>query len=211
MQDGVLPAAWTPRSTADGAADDAIDRDLRARFCAGDTRAFDLLARRHQDALLRFVRWQLGMARQDAEDVTQDVLVEIYRALPRFEARSRLRTWMFGVARNVCLRHRRNQVTPCPSVGDNILRKLPDPHMDPLAGLAQREVQARVQSAIAGLSPTQRIVLLLREIEGLSYQEIATTLDLPIGTVRSRLHNARAALAECLAPLAPEAGEKYGV
>lgn len=211
MQDGVLPVTWTRPWAPDRAADDATDRELRLAFCAGDRGAFDALARRHRDALLRFVRWQLGAAHQDAEDVTQDVLVEIYRALPRFEARSRLRTWMFGVARNVCLRHRRNQVMPCPSVGDDILRNLPDPHVDLFAGLAQRQVQAQVQAAIAGLGPTQRVVLLLREIEGLSYQEIATTLDLPVGTVRSRLHNARAALAECLVSFAPEAGEDHGV
>lgn len=157
---------------------------------------------RHRDALYRFVRSYLGASREEAEDVTQDVLVEVYRSLPRFEGRSRLLTWMFGVARNLCLRHRRTaQRRPAAGTdGDETLRDLPDTGFDLDSALGRREVQERVQAAIEDLGPEHRGVVLLREIEGLSYEEIAEVLEIPLGTVRSRLHNARAALIERLAP-----------
>lgn len=139
--------------------------------------------------------------------MTQDVLLEIHRSLPRFEGRSRLRTWMFGLARNVCRqRLRASQGAsshPEESAdGDEALRDLPDGRLDLDALLERREVQDQVRSAIESLSPVHRSIVLLREVEELSYEEIAAVLDIATGTVRSRLHNARAALVESLAPLA---------
>ena len=81
LTDDVTPAAGT-------------DEDLARRFATGDAGAFDTLVRRHRDAIYRFVRCHLGAAREEAEDVTQDVLVEMARSLPRHEGRSRLRTWV---------------------------------------------------------------------------------------------------------------------
>ena len=190
-----------PRTDADG---DDTDEDLAGRFSAGDGKAFELLlARRYRDALYRFVRWHLGATRSDAEDVAQDILIEVHRSLGGYEGRSRFRTWMFGLARNVCLRRRRAaNETLCEAAGEKTLRELPDASVD-LANTAleRREVQEAVRCAIEELGPGHRDVV-LREIEGLSYEEIAAVLEVPIGTVRSRLHNARAALAERLAPLA---------
>lgn len=187
------------RAVADG---DGTDEDLAGRFCGGDVKAFEHLARRYRDALYRFVRWHLGATRSDAEDVTQDILIEVHRSLGSYEGRSRLRTWMFGIARNVCLRRRRAaREFSCEAAGDETLSELPDAAVDPETALERREVQASVRRAIEELGPGHRDVVLLREIEGLSYEEIAAVLEVPIGTVRSRLHNARAALAERLAPL----------
>jgi RNA polymerase sigma-70 factor, ECF subfamily len=137
--------------------------------------------------------------------VTQDVLLEVHRSLARFEGRSRLLTWMLGVARNLCLRRRRAAVRH--SLGHttdpDTLRSLPDTAIDLETALTRRERTERVRTAIEGLTAEPRSVLLLREIEGLSYEEIASVLAIPLGTVRSRLHNARAALAERLADRRP--------
>jgi RNA polymerase sigma-70 factor (ECF subfamily) len=91
----------------DRAVPDASDEDLARRFVAGDHAAFDELVRRHRNGIYRFVRWHLGAPGGEAEDVTQDVLIEVLRCLPRYEGRSRLRTWMLGLAHNVCRQKRR--------------------------------------------------------------------------------------------------------
>jgi RNA polymerase sigma-70 factor (ECF subfamily) len=176
------------------------DEELARWFVAGDTGAFDELLSRHRDTLFRFVRWSLGATRDEAEDATQDTLVEIYRSMSCFEGRSRLRTWMFGIARNVCRQRRRarqrSSPTPTQSVdSSDALRNLPDGSVDLDGILERREVQEAVSLAIEGLSPEHRSTVLLRDIEGLSYEEIAEILEIPLGTVRSRLHNARLALA----------------
>lgn len=199
LTDGLAPTADT-------------DEDLARRFAAGEGGAFDTLVRRHRDAIYRFVRWHLGATREEAEDVTQDVLVEMLRSLPRYEGRSRLRTWVLGLAHNLCRRRKRAAqrtlpAGPGPGPGPEPAA-VPDRAIDMEALLARREIQERVRSAIDALGPEHRGVVLLREIEGLSYAEIAKVLHVPIGTVRSRLHNARAALAECLVALDPRKGKQ---
>ena len=190
---------------------DASDEDLASRFVAGDHGAFEELVRRHRNGIYRFVRWHLGALGGEAEDVTQDVLIEVFRCLPRYEGRSRLRTWMLGLAHNVCRQRRRGSrgvrrgfVVAQPT--DEVLRTVADATADLDALLARREVQVRVRSAIERLGPEHRGVVLLREIEGLSYGEIACVLQIPVGTVRSRLHNARVELGACLLALARENG-----
>lgn len=199
--------------TATGEAD-ASDEGLARRFLAGDAAAFEEIVRRHRDAVHRFVRWQLGAARHEAEDATQDALVEVFRSLPRYAGRSRLRTWILGLARNVCLRRRRAsaRLLPVPLQGaeDETLRAIPDAGADLEALLSRRETTDRVRAGIDGLSPEHRVVVLLREVEGLSYEEIASVLEVPLGTVRSRLHNARAALAISLCTLAPAGTKEIG-
>lgn len=197
----------------DRALPEASDEDLARRFVAGDHGAFDELVRRHRDRIYRFVRWHLGAPRAEAEDVTQDVLIEVYRCLPRYEGRSRLQTWMLGLAHNICRQKRRGSSGARRSFAaaratDEVLRTVADATADLDALLARREVQAQVRSAINRLGPEHREVVLLREIEGLSYGEIAGVLQIPVGTVRSRLHNARVELGTCL--LAP-AGENEEV
>ena len=196
----------------DRAAPDASDEDLARRFVAGDHGAFDELVRRHRNGIFRFVRWHLGARGEEAEDVTQDVLIEVFRSLPRYEGRSRLRTWILGLAHNLCRQRRRGssgarRAFVVAEATDDVLRTVADATADLDALLARREVQVRVRSAIERLSPEHRDVVLLREIEGLKYGEIAGVLQIPVGTVRSRLHNARVELGTCLLALARENGE----
>lgn len=179
------------------------DEALARRFSDGDVAAFDLLVLRHRDAVYRFVRSRLGPQRTEAEDVTQDALVEVYRNLHRFEGRSRLRSWILGVAANVCRSRRRSRIfgPHREPPDDEMLRELPDCSAGQEEALARSELQAAVKQAIDGLGPEHRCVVTLRDMEGLSYQEIADALQIPVGTVRSRLHNARALLAQRLLPL----------
>jgi len=179
------------------------DEALARRFSDGDVAAFDLLVLRHRDAVYRFVRSRLGLQRTEAEDVTQDALVEVYRSLHRFEGRSRLRSWILGVAANVCRSRRRSRIFGHhrEPPDDEMLRGLPDCGAGQEEALARSELQAAVKKAIDGLGPEHRCVVTLRDMEGLSYQEIAEVLQIPVGTVRSRLHNARALLAQRLLPL----------
>ena len=186
------------------------DAGLVRRFREGDQSAFDEIVVRHRDSVFRFVRARLGVLQNEAEDVTQDVLVLVYRRLDHFEERSRLRTWILGVAANVC-RERRRAAASRPLGLDRqgaseSLRALPDGGPGLVAALEKRNLQDAVRSAIEALAPPHRQVILLREIEGLSYDEMAVLLEVPVGTVRSRLHNARAALAERLMPLAADGG-----
>ena len=207
-----MRAALGAPSDDDRAGPDASDENLAGRFLAGDHGAFDELVRRHRDGIYRFVRWHLGAAGSEAEDVTQDVLIEVYRSLPRYEGRSRLKTWILGLAYNLCRQTRRGsrsaqRVLVAGAATDEALRTLADGTSDLDALLARREVQVEVRSAIERLGPEHRDVVLLREIEGLSYGEIAGVLQIPVGTVRSRLHNARVELGTLLAALAREKGE----
>jgi RNA polymerase sigma-70 factor (ECF subfamily) len=188
---------------------DQPDEELARLFTRGAAAAFDELALRHRDAIYRFVRSHMGVPRDEAEDIAQDVLVQVYRCLGRFAGRSRLRTWILGVAANVCRQRRRSRLTGAgleTGNGPEALCQLPDRGPGLEMVLERRELQAAVRAAIESLGRDHRLVVLLRDIEGLSYVEIAEVLQVPLGTVRSRLYNARALLAERLLPLARAEG-----
>ncbi len=194
-------AAPSPRWDS---ADDRADEGLVARFRQGDEAAFGEIVVRYRDRVYQFCRWQLGASRAEAEDATQDALLEVYRCLGSFEGRSRLKTWILGVARNVCRRrrrsrHRRESVELAQGREEAPLVELPDSSIDLLRDLERQEQERALCLAIERLSGEQRSTLLLRDVEGLSYEEIARVLGVPVGTVRSRLHNARGALARQLA------------
>jgi len=136
--------------------------------------------------------------------VAQDVFLQVHRRARSFEGRSAFNTWLFGVALNVCRDHirreRRVVRTSAVEAGDDkALALLPSESLDPLEFLERTERDALIRSAIERLTPTQRTVLQLRDLEDMTYDEIAHVLAVPVGTVRSRLHNARAALAQALA------------
>jgi RNA polymerase sigma-70 factor (ECF subfamily) len=167
---------------------------------SGDSTAFDTLVDRHRAGLLRFVRSAVGYREDEVEDLAQETLLQAYRGLVGFQGRSRFRTWLFGVARNVCSKHRRAPTawSRLRNEGPEPLLELRDPGPDPLVRLERTERRAAVWSHFQRLPAGQRMALLLREAEGLSYAEIAEVLRVPMGTVRSRIHNARAQLAESL-------------
>lgn len=176
------------------------DEILTARAAQGDEGAFGALVARHQDRLLGFLRFTLRCDLTEAEDAAQETFIQAHRALPSFQGRSSFRTWLFGVAKNVS-RHRESSRGGWGNdarVMEEALLDLPDRQPDPLAQIEQQRLQSAVRDAIDSLSPFHRSVIFLRDIDGLSYDDIAEALGVPVGTVRSRLHNARTRLAERL-------------
>ena len=175
-------------------ADDAM---LVDRFLGGDTAAFDALVLRHQDRVHRFTAWSVGP--DEADDATQDVFVEAYRSLASWRRRSTFRTWLYGVARNVCRHHVRRAALRNRKTVPSLVEDAASQAAGPFDAVAESDENARLMAAITRLPRTQRVTLMLRVWEGLSYDEIAAATDVPKGTVRSRLHSARRRLADALA------------
>lgn len=182
------------------------DEELLERIAAGEERAFGRLMERYGRQVHRFVLWYGELGEPSAEELTQEVFARLLRAAAGFRGDSSFRTWLFSLARNVCREHCRRRATrrrfeaPRTTLED-AARSLPDVSLGPLERLCRAELAAAVRAAVGTLRPHHRVALLLREWQELSYREMATVLEVPEGTVRSRLHNARAALAARLAEL----------
>ena len=185
------------------AADDPDAPLLRAHV-RGDPQAFGDLLDRYRSRILHLVRCRVGAGSLWVEDVAQDVFVQVHRKAGTFEGRSTVKTWLYAVAINVCRDHQRHQrratqAAPVPVDSVEPLADLTDTSLDPLEQLEQQERDRLVRDALDRLSPAHRTVLYMRDHEDMSYEQIADALAVPVGTVRSRLHNARAALADALA------------
>jgi RNA polymerase sigma-70 factor (ECF subfamily) len=179
-----------------------MDHELVDRVLAGDREVFSSLVQRHQNMIFNFMYRMVG-ERGFAEDLTQEVFLKAYEALPRFRGEAAFATWLYRIAHNHCLnalRQKRREIPVTalakdPANGNPITRS-PDPASPPDELLERRELQAVVQAKLAELTPEHRAVLVLRDIQGLSYDEIAAALNLEGGTVRSRIHRARIELKE---------------
>jgi len=191
------------------------DVRLARDAAAGDGSAFDRIVRRHGRRVLGLGLRLLGN-REDAEDLAQDVFVRVLRALPSFRGESSLATWITRVTVNAArnrqrderrrARHRTASLDePVRPSGDGPVTTRADLLDDPAPGPERRALAAesgrRVEEALARLAPEFREALVLREVEGLSYQEIAEVLAIEIGTVKSRIARARARLQQDLADL----------
>ncbi|HLS52177.1 MAG TPA: RNA polymerase sigma factor RpoE [Burkholderiaceae bacterium] len=192
-----------------------IDADLVARVQRGDKRAFDLLVIKHQRKIMRLLS---RMIRDPAEveDVAQEVFIKAYRALPQFRGDSAFYTWLYRIAINTARNWQAaSQRRPLPlSTIENDEGETFSPIDNlsdigtPESQLASRQVAQIIDQAVNQLPDDLRTSLLLREIEGMSYEEIARAMDCPIGTVRSRLFRAREAIAEQLRPVLDNESDK---
>jgi RNA polymerase sigma-70 factor (ECF subfamily) len=179
-----------------------------ARARAGDPTAFDDLVLRFQDRVYNMSYRILGN-REDALDISQEVFLTAFRALERFESRSSFGTWIYRVTVNRCrdeLRRRGSRKHARPyslDAAEEDGRALEPRSKDPAPAerAATAETQAFVARAIGELPEDAREVLVLRDTEDLSYDEIAEALEIPVGTVRSRLNRARTLLRERLRPI----------
>ena len=182
----------------------AIDARTRAdeadvaRARAGDTAAFAALVRRHQDRVFGFILRMLD-ARDEAMELTQDVFVKAWQALPGWRPEARFSTWLLQIARNAALDQlRRRRVVQFAPLDDGI--DVADTAPGPEARYASRQRQALLEHSLQQIAAEHREILLLREIEDLSYGELAAVLGIAEGTVKSRLARARAALLQHFRP-----------
>jgi RNA polymerase sigma factor (sigma-70 family) len=169
------------------------DEQLVALFRAGSDEAFGILHDRYRQRLFAYVRQMLCAGpRQDAEDVLQDVFVRAYGAL-RSDAREvNVRAWLYRVAHNRCIDHLRRPVPPAADIFE-LSRK---PLHDPIEEAQRREELARLVADIGRLPEQQRSALLMREIDGMSYADLAGALDVSVPAIKSLLVRARVGLVE---------------
>jgi RNA polymerase sigma-70 factor (ECF subfamily) len=181
-----------------------IDPDLLRRAQAGDEAAFGSIMRTHYERTFRLV-YAIVHNEADARDVCQEVWLAVWKQLATFRGDARFTTWLHPIATRRALDHLRkrrrwfDRFLPF-DTGNQSAPAAPEPATTDDAGqqLEGSETVARVRAAIATLPPKHRVVLALRELEGLSYEEIAAATGVPVGTVMSRLHHARRLLAEKL-------------
>jgi RNA polymerase sigma-70 factor (ECF subfamily) len=187
------------------------DAALVERVKQGDVRAFEMLVVKYQRRIERLI----GRMVRDVDlvaDIAQETFIRAYRALPQFRAESAFYTWLYRIAVNTAKKAlvdmKRDPVITHTSLqgaddDDETYRGGLEPTdgETPEALLASKEIAATVNAAIAALSEDLRQAITLREIEGLSYEEISDVMNCPIGTVRSRIFRAREAIAERLRPL----------
>ena len=178
------------------------DARLIERTLAGDPSAFGCLVQKYQDrlynALVQIAGGAAG-AREDARDVAQDAFVQAFVKLETFRGSSQFYTWLYRIAFNLHVSRKRRQR---PSVSIDRSREAcgdePSEDLPPAGDLEQQERAVQVREALALLSEEHRTILVLREIDDLDYEAIAEAMDIPIGTVRSRLHRARLQMRELL-------------
>jgi len=191
--------------------DAQTDAVLVAQARAGDRASFDALILRHQDRVYNMALRMLGH-REDALDVAQEIFVTVFRSLDHFEEKARFSTWLYRVTVNRCrdelrrrttVKHTRPRSLQALTRVDPERRPVDPPARgpSPLQGAAARETEALVAGAIGELPEDAREVLVMRDVEDLSYEEIADVLEIPVGTVRSRLNRARTLLRERIRPI----------
>ncbi len=183
------------------------DEALVVRVQQGDARAFELLVRKYQNKIVQLATRYLRDP-SEAQDVAQETFIKAYRALPSFRGESAFYTWLYRIATNTAKNYlvAQNRRPPTDDIdaqaaeqfsGDTSLKE----YATPENLLLRDEIEQTIADAIEALPDELRTAIILRELEGLSYEDIAQAMDCPIGTVRSRIFRAREAIETRLAPL----------
>jgi RNA polymerase sigma-70 factor (ECF subfamily) len=170
---------------------------LVSRLRAGEATAFEELVRRYQHRVFGVAVRMLRNG-AEAEEAAQEVFLRVYRAVGEFRGEARLSTWLYAITSRVCFTRLGSGERRLVREGEETLTRLANGEATPGVALERSELEAALHRAIAELPEERRIVVVLRDLEGLAYEEIAGALDLPLGTVRSRLHRARMDLKEKL-------------
>jgi RNA polymerase sigma-70 factor (ECF subfamily) len=182
-------------------APDASDLSLVQRVQRGERSAYDLLVLKYQHKVVKLVMRYLRDP-ADAEDVAQEAFIKAYRALPQFRGDSAFYTWLYRIAintaKNALAARDRNPVSydfdmQSGDESTDMVNRLKDPETPEGLALTE-EIRSTVNGAIEALPEDLRTAIVLRELEGLSYEEIAASMDCPVGTVRSRIFRAREAI-----------------
>lgn len=164
---------------------------------AGDLRAFEELVTRHQDVVYRVAARLVG--EEDAHDVAQDTFLRAFHRLPRFRAEGSFRSWLLQIAHNRAMALLEDEQASAGRRAEiGAAAAVPEGERTPVQTLEDRERRRRLDTKLKALSPNHRTVLVLRDVEGLSYEEIARVTAMPLGSVKARLHRARGELIEAL-------------
>jgi RNA polymerase sigma-70 factor (ECF subfamily) len=192
-----------------------VDAELVARVQRGDKQAFDLLVLKYQRKIMRLLS---RMIRDpgEIEDVAQEAFIKAYRALPQFRGDSAFYTWLYRIAintaRNWLAQNNRRPSTPSAQENEDgetfdATDNLTD-SSNPESEMASRQIADTVNKAMNDLPEDLRNAIVMREIDGMSYEDIAESMNCPIGTVRSRIFRAREAIATRLRPLLGDTGDR---
>ena len=194
-----------------------LDDELMERYQKGDESAFTLLVRRHQQPLVNFIARFIN-DRNSAEDLAQETFIRIFKAAHRYKpGRAHFKTWMYHIAKNLCKNELRNRERRGKYRVDNVIDSGSDNKGDseeidliantpanqafqPEVALERKELRNAIQKAIAELPEQYRLPLVLRDLQGLSYEEISEVLELRNGTTKSRINRARLMLKDKLKP-----------
>jgi len=197
------PKTWTGNEEVDN------DLALVERALDNDLAAFEQLVSRYQNKIMAYVARMLN-DHEEAEDVTQEVFIKAYRSLDSFRGASSFSTWLYRIATNLCIdRARKRKRSPQQAYSldepfdkeeDGGGRDVPDVTNEPSLGVEREELRQQVRLTVAQMPEKLRSVLVMCDIQGMAYEQIAQVLDCPIGTVKSRLFHARADLARRLRP-----------
>ena len=190
-----------------GVSEAKVDQLLVERVQKGDKRAFDLLIQKYQHRIISLVTRYVSDS-TEAQDVAQEAFIKAYRAIGRFRGDSAFYTWLYRIAINtaknwIVARNRRppsSDIDAADAEQYGMSGKLKETST-PENELLREEIERTVYDTIAGLPEDLRTAIMLREMDGMSYEEIAVTMECPIGTVRSRIFRAREAIDEKLNPL----------
>jgi RNA polymerase sigma-70 factor (ECF subfamily) len=183
------------------------DQELVERVQQGDKRAFDLLVLKYQNKVANLIARYIRDS-SEVLDVTQEAFIKAYRALPEFRGDSAFYTWLYRIATNTAKNYlaAKNRRPPNDDVDASLAEQLDigarlQDVSTPEGALMEEEVARTIRAAVDALPEELRVAITLRELEGLSYEEIAQAMECPIGTVRSRIFRAREAIDKQLRPL----------
>ena len=192
-----------------------VDAELVARVQRGDKQAFDLLVLKYQRKIMRLLSRMIRDP-SEIEDVAQESFIKAYRALPQFRGESAFYTWLYRIAintaRNWLAQNNRRPSTPSAQENEDgetfdATDNLTD-SSNPESEMASRQIAETVNKAMNDLPEDLRNAIVMREIDGMSYEDIAESMSCPIGTVRSRIYRAREAIAIKLRPLLGDTGDR---
>lgn len=188
---------------------DGTDWEWVQRVQNGETDAFETLIQRHQKPIFNLLYRLLGDI-DEASDAAQEVFLAAYRAIQEFRGDALFSTWLYRIAVNQAMTRRKRLAADAsrraafdaddPEETRDPLADLPHPGPDPAQEAERKEAHVRVQQGLNGLKEEEALVILLHDLQGLPYEEIARILKVPLGTAKSRLHRARLALKVKLAP-----------
>ena len=191
-----------------------IDRQLVERARSGDKRAFDLLVQKYHRRLMRLLS-RMVRNQEEVEDIAQETFIKAYRALPQFRGDAAFYTWLYRIGVNTARNFLSSKRRQMPTISDQAMND--DDDVDerivaqdintPESMLLSKQVAMAVNDAVEALPEELRTAITLREMEGLSYEEIAEMMVCPIGTVRSRIFRAREAIAAKLRPILGTTGD----